>query len=140
MPFWLPRWHSGKESPCNAGDASLIPGSGRSPEEGNGNRLQYSCLGNPMDRGAWQATVHRVTRVGCNLATKPPPLFQHIVGCKGFYCALGRLCRSGGTREPHTPPAPEQDRTEEPCSLTGTPDVKYLFNRPDPSTRSKDNL
>ena len=45
----------------NAGDTGLIPGSGRSPEEGNGNLLQYSCLKNPMDRGAWQATVHGVT-------------------------------------------------------------------------------
>ena len=51
----------GKESACNAGDtgdAGLIPGLGRSLEEGNGNLLQYSCLENPMDRGAWQATVH----------------------------------------------------------------------------------
>ena len=43
-------------------DGSLIPGLGRSPEGGHGNLLQYSCLGNPMDRGAWQATVHRVTK------------------------------------------------------------------------------
>ena len=43
----------GKESVYNAGDQSSIPGSGRSPEEGNGNPLQYSCLRNPMDRGAW---------------------------------------------------------------------------------------
>ena len=49
-----------KESACNAGDAGLIPGLGRSPGEGNGNPLQYSCLENPMDRGAWQATVHGV--------------------------------------------------------------------------------
>ena len=47
---------------ANAGDASSIPGLGRSPEERNGNPLQYSCLGNPMDRGAWQAIVHRVAR------------------------------------------------------------------------------
>ena len=45
-----------------AGDAGLIPGSGRSPGGGNGNPLQYSCLGNPMDRGAWRATVHRVAK------------------------------------------------------------------------------
>ena len=51
-------WLSSKESTCNAGDASLIPWSGRSPGEGNGNPLQYSCLGNPIDRGAWQVTVH----------------------------------------------------------------------------------
>ena len=43
-------------------DMGSIPGSGRSPGEGNGNTLQYSCLGNPMDKGSWQATVHRVTK------------------------------------------------------------------------------
>ena len=48
--------------------------SGRSPGEGNGNPLQYSCLENTMDRGAWQATVHGVARIGHDLATKPPPL------------------------------------------------------------------
>ena len=58
----LPRWLSGKESPANAGDAGLIPGSERSLGEGNGNPFQYSCLGNPVDRGAWQATVHGVTK------------------------------------------------------------------------------
>ena len=46
----------------NAGDVGLILGSGRSPGEGNGNLLQYSCLGNPMDRGAWWATVYGVTK------------------------------------------------------------------------------
>ena len=46
----------------NAGDVGLIPGMGRSPGEGNGNPLQYSSLGNPMDRGAWQATAHGVTK------------------------------------------------------------------------------
>ena len=49
-----------KASACNAGDLGLIPGLGRSPGEGNGNPLQYSCLENPMDGGAWQAPVHRV--------------------------------------------------------------------------------
>ena len=52
----------GKESACNAGDLGLIPGLGRLPGEGNGNPLQYSCLENLMDRGAWQATVHGVTK------------------------------------------------------------------------------
>ena len=47
---------------CNAGDPGSILGSGRSPGEGNGNPLQYSCLKNPMDRGAWQATVPGVTK------------------------------------------------------------------------------
>ena len=63
---------SGKDSACNAGDQGLILGSGRFPGEGNGNPLQYSSLENPMDRGAWLATVHGVTRVRHNLATKPP--------------------------------------------------------------------
>ena len=47
---------------ANAGDASSIPESGRFPGDGNGNPLQHSCLENPMDRGAWQGTVHRVTK------------------------------------------------------------------------------
>ena len=51
-----------KNPPISAGDAGSIPGSGRSPGEDNGNPFQYSCLGNPMDRGAWSATVHEVTK------------------------------------------------------------------------------
>ena len=46
----------------DTGDKGSVPGSGRSPGEGNGNLLQYSCLGNPMDRGAWRATVHGVAK------------------------------------------------------------------------------
>ena len=101
--IWLPLWHFGfhvwgpatkqkrqspsflvidpgfpcssvsKESACSAGDLGLIPGLGRSPGEGNGNPLQYCCRENPMDKGAWQATVHAVTKVGHDLLTKPPP-------------------------------------------------------------------
>ena len=51
----------------------MIPGWGRSPGEGNDNLLQCPCLGNPMDRGAWQVIAHGVARVGHDLATKPPP-------------------------------------------------------------------
>ena len=51
-----------KATACNAGDQGSILGLGRSPGEGNGNPLQYSCLENPMDRGPWQATVHGVTK------------------------------------------------------------------------------
>ena len=61
----LPLWLSGKESTCNAedaGDLGLIPGSGRSPGGGHGNPLQYSCLENTMDRGAWQAIVHGIAK------------------------------------------------------------------------------
>ena len=52
-----------KESACKAGDLGLSPGLGRSPGEGNCNSLQYSCLENPMDRGVWWATVHRVAEL-----------------------------------------------------------------------------
>ena len=52
----------GKESACSAGDLGSVPGSGRVPGEGNGRPLQYSCLENPMNRGAWRATIHGITQ------------------------------------------------------------------------------
>ena len=61
----LPRWLSGKEVACNgeaAGDSGLISGSGRSLGGGHGNPFQYSCLENPMDRGAWWATVDGIAK------------------------------------------------------------------------------
>ena len=64
---------SGKEPACKAGDVGSIRGPGRSSGGGSGNPLQYSWLENPMDRGAWQATVHRIARDRHDLATKPPP-------------------------------------------------------------------
>ena len=67
----------------NAGDVrdvGLIPPSGRSSEGGLGNPLQYSSLENPMDRGAWQATVHGIVRVGLDLATKPGVFQIHRKG------------------------------------------------------------
>ena len=63
----------GKESAYNAGDSGSIPVSGRCPGEWNGNPLQCSCLENPMDRGAWQTTAHKVAKVGHGLVTKPSP-------------------------------------------------------------------
>ena len=62
------------DSEGDTGNVSLIPGLGRSPGEGNGKPLQYPCLENPMDRGARQAPVHAVAKVGHDLVTKPPPL------------------------------------------------------------------
>ena len=59
--YTFPGGSDGKESACNAGDPGLIPGLGRTPGEGTGNPLQYSCLENSMDRGVWWATVHGVT-------------------------------------------------------------------------------
>ena len=58
----FPGGSDSKESACSAGDMGLIPGLGRSPREGNGNPLQYPCLENPMDGGAWRATVHGVAK------------------------------------------------------------------------------
>ena len=62
MYMGLPGGSEVKASASNAGDLGSIPGSGRSPGEGNGNPFQYSCLENPMDGGAWWATVHRVAK------------------------------------------------------------------------------
>ena len=78
----LPRQLSGKESACQSGDRSLIPGSGRHPREGNGNPLQYSCLENPMDRAGGLPTM------GCksvrhNLANRQQQLKKHKIEDKG---------------------------------------------------------
>ena len=67
-PYDLPCSLNGKESACNAGDPGSIPGLGRYSGERNSNPLQYSCLENPIDRGAWQATVHGVTKSGTLLS------------------------------------------------------------------------
>ena len=61
-PAGFPGGSDGKESACNARDPGSVPGLGRSSGEGNGYPLQYSCLENPMDRGGFQATVHRVAK------------------------------------------------------------------------------
>ena len=85
----VPCWLSGKESTCNSGatgDASSITGLGRSPGEEHGNPLQYSCLENPMDKGARWATVHRVTK--SQIRMKRPSTHTHIVAleCLVNYC------------------------------------------------------
>ena len=98
----FPRWLSGKEATCQAGDAGLIPGPGTSPGEGNDNPFQGSCLGNPIEKGAWWATVHGGSqRVGHDSATDQQQpevspekgkneisqflLFQHRVGYSGSF-------------------------------------------------------
>ena len=76
--YWFPQSYVlgfphisvGKESACSSGDPGSVPGSGRFPAEGNGNPPQYSYLENSMDRGAWQAIVHGVVRVGHDLVAK----------------------------------------------------------------------
>ena len=74
----LPWYLSGKEPPANAGDAASIPGLGKSTGEGTGNPLQYSCLPNPMDRGAWRAAVHGIAKVRQDLATEQRILLRHV--------------------------------------------------------------
>ena len=76
MRIGFPGGSDGKESACNAGDPGLIPGSGRSPGEVNGNPLEYSCLENPMDRGGWRAIVHGVSQ-SQNLENSSAPLLLH---------------------------------------------------------------
>ena len=77
----FPGGSDGKEFACNVGDLGLIPASGRSPGGGNGNPFQCSFLENPMDRGAWRATVHGAARVGHDLATKPSPAALEVILC-----------------------------------------------------------
>ena len=76
---------AGKESACNVGDPGSIPGSGRSPGEGNGNPLQYSGLENPTDRGAWWATVHRVTKSWMQLSDLHPLFGMEVNGREGSW-------------------------------------------------------
>ena len=76
----FPGGSEGKTSACNAGDLGLIPGLGRSPGEGNGNPLPYSCLENPMDGGAWQAAVHGVTKSRTQVSDSTVFLSEHIPG------------------------------------------------------------
>ena len=75
----LPLWLSGKESACSAGGMGLIPESGRSSGGGHGSPLQCFCLENPMNRGAWWATVQGLQRVGHNLSNKCTHSHIHMV-------------------------------------------------------------
>ena len=95
-----------KNLPANAGDASSIPGWGRSPGGGNGNLLQYSCLENPLDRGAWRATVHGVAkswtplRVSTNTRTntnKELSLGRQLLS--GFYKAIQQTLFKGNKQQ-----------------------------------------
>ena len=88
----LPQWLSGNESACNAGAVGSMPELGLFAGRGHGNPLQYSCLENPTDRGAWQATVHGIVRVGHNLVSKPPPLITILHACVCIYVCVLWLC------------------------------------------------
>ena len=78
--YWgFPGGSGSKESACSAGDPGLISGLGRFPGEGNGNPLQYSCLENPMDRGAWWATVHGITKSEIQLSNSHTHTHTHTL-------------------------------------------------------------
>ena len=96
--LWFPRGSDGNVSSRNAGDLGSIPGSGRAPGEGNGNPLQYSCLENSMDGGAWWATVHWVTKSWTQLSNFTFT-FKHCVNgftllWKLFSMMKMRICRN----------------------------------------------
>ena len=80
-----------QETACNAGDLGSIPGSGKSLEQGNVNPIQYAYLGNPMDRGAWQAIAHGVTRVGDDLPTYIHMTY-HTYLCKLYFAIQSLSC------------------------------------------------
>ena len=82
-------------------DQGSIPRSGRSSGEGNGNPLQYSCKENTMDRGAWRATVHRVSRVGHDLATKPPPPYNLYLRTSPSCSSIYIITILGGKQKHH---------------------------------------
>ena len=93
--LWVPMSLSDKESTCNAGDMGLIPRSGRFSGKGNGNPLQCSCLENPMERGAWQVTVHAVAKSGPRLNTHTHDF--HPAEATGF--AVGWTSRADSSRK-----------------------------------------
>ena len=93
-----------EESTCNVGDLGSIPGSGRSPGGGHGNPLQYSCLENPMDRGAWWATVHGVAKSQTLLSDftftfKNLEVWETIPAALGGFMAVVTVCSDFGAQE-----------------------------------------
>ena len=104
-----PRGSDGKEYACIAEDPASIPGSWRSPGDGNGDPRQYSCLGNPMDRGAWQATVHGFTKTWLsslghdwvtNKSSKDIPICEGPVSWITKHTVLSKIKESGYKETP----------------------------------------
>ena len=116
----LPGGSDGKESSFNAGDSGSIPGLGRSPEEGNGNSLQYSCVENFMDRGAWWATVHGGAKSQTRLSD------QHF----HFHsCIAGRFLTIWTIREAlRLIMAPtDLPQFSDPCLASPNPSISFSF-------------
>ena len=98
----FPGGSDGKASAYNAGDPDLIPGSGRSPGKGNGNPLQYSCLENPMEGGAWWATVHGVAKSWTRLSD-----FTFTVLLGSCFIKLSRVIFINSVHTRHPPGRPQ---------------------------------
>ena len=109
-----------KASACNVGDLGSIPGSGKSAEEGNGNPLQYSCLENPMDGGAWWSTVHGLQRVRHNWATSLHFTYEGQQWCLAL---VGSLPPVGGGMERET----ERGRERGPPAIPKVHSTLVLF-------------
>ena len=106
----FPGGSDGKASACNAGDPGSIPGSGRSPGEGNGNPLQHSCLENPMDGGAWKAAVHGVAKSRTRLSDFTVTFHFHALEKEMATHSSVLACRIPGTGEPGRLPSMESHR------------------------------
>ena len=98
----LPGGSDGKESACSAGDPGSIPGLGKSPGEGNGYPLQYSCLENPMDRGAWRATIHGVAKSRARLSTHTHCFSLASEEARVFLSAQDKQGQKRRALNPHT--------------------------------------
>ena len=94
----FPGGADGKESACSVGNPGSIPGSGRYPGEGNGNPLQYSCLENPMDGEAWQATVHEVAKSRTRLSNFTFFLFSKLALWYYWECQRSNTYTDAGTK------------------------------------------
>ena len=97
----LPSGSEGNKSACNAGYLGSIPGSGRSSGEGNGSPLQYSCLENPMDGGAWWATVHGVAKSPTRLSDFTFTFRQHIKKQRYYFVNKGPSSQGYGFSSSH---------------------------------------
>ena len=118
-----------KNLPTNAGGGGSIPGLGRSPGERNGNPLQYSCLGNPMDRGAWWSTVHGVTKSWTQLSgSRTTTTTTNVYICKGksSFCKGVSPCYRG-EEDDHISATSYQGKGNELNIITTLPFFTGLF-------------
>ena len=125
----LPRWHTSKEYTYQCTKyrvASTVPGLGRSPRGGNGNPLQYSCLGNPMDKGAWWATVHRVAKSWTRLKLLGICIYKYLFSEVGFPCGSDSKVSAHNAGDPGSIPGSGSS----PGEGNGNPVQYYCLENP----------